>query len=298
MPSPLRPHVTRLPSFLVIGAAKAGTTSLYHYLAQHPDIYMSPVKEPRFFAHEGAPSPLVGKHAVFSSVTRLEDYLALFEEAGACEAVGEASPGYLYEESAPARIKCYVPEARLIAILRHPAERAFSNYTMLKMQGREPLPFAEALEAEDERVREGWSSNYHYRRAGLYAEQLERYYSGFPREQIRIYLYEDLQRDLVGLMRNMYGFVGVSPSFVPKTERYNVSGIPCMRLLYDLTRLGRRYKSALPAPVARTAARWSRYINQKNLRRPEMLAATRRKLTASFQHDVERLEALIERRGT
>src|SRR5215210_1748036 len=153
-----------LPNFLVIGAGKSGTTSLYHYLRQHPDVYMSPVKEPLFFAAEGGrirfPGPdgrMISRAANPGAVTRMKDYRALFAGVSGKKAVGEASPQYLYTPEAPLRIKHYVPEAKLIAVLRNPVERAYSAFLHRTRLGREPLAdFSEALRQEDSRMREGW----------------------------------------------------------------------------------------------------------------------------------------------
>lgn len=132
-----------LPNFLIIGAAKAGTTSLYHYLAQHPQIYMSPIKEPNFFALEERCVDFrgPGDHLYIKqfSVTELERYRSLFQGVTHEQAVGEASPLYLYSPVAPARSHRYVPEMKLIAILRHPVDRAYSAFLHLLRDEREPI---------------------------------------------------------------------------------------------------------------------------------------------------------------
>ena len=141
-----------MPNFLVIGAAKSGTTALYHTLKQHPQIFMSPVKEPHFFAFEGE-RPVYcgpGDRELFNPrvVFRLEDYVRLFDGLRAQTAVGEASVQYLMRsDAAAARIRQHIPRAKLIAILRQPADRAYSHYIMLRSQGLERLSFTQALAA-------------------------------------------------------------------------------------------------------------------------------------------------------
>ena len=142
-----------LPNFLIIGAMKSGTTSLYHYLKQHPQIYMSSIKEPNFFALEGSNldfNGAEGKEQIQrlikrESIINIEEYRALFRRAAHETAIGEASPMYLYSPEAPYRIRYYVPEAKLITILRNPVERAYSAFLYMTRDGREPLGEANSL---------------------------------------------------------------------------------------------------------------------------------------------------------
>ena len=111
------PEDPRWPNLFVVGAPRAGTTSLYHYLRQHPEIYMSPLKEPHFFSHSNPQSDTVVKHQ--------DAYLRLFDAARGEKLRGEASPAYLADPDAPARIKDASPEAKIVAVLREPVSRAF-----------------------------------------------------------------------------------------------------------------------------------------------------------------------------
>jgi hypothetical protein len=228
-----------MPNFLVIGAPKAGTTSLYHYLRQHPQVYMSPVKEPKFFAFEAAkPSSSRRKRdRVRTShlITDIEEYRVLFAGVSDEKAIGEASPQYLYVSGAAGRIRRYLPEARLMAVLRNPVDRAYSHHLHLVREGFERLSFSEALKKEEERIRDNWPMMWHYKNRGFYHEQLTRYYELFEAEQIRVYLYEDLKEDPVGMMRSIFRFLGVDDAFVPDTSLiHNASGIPKSRALHTL----------------------------------------------------------------
>ena len=143
-----------LPNFLVIGAAKAGTNALFHYLRQHHQVYMSPWKEPKFFAFESRDELTFraanGREAPVNATVILDrqEYEQLFDGARGELALGEASPHYLYVEKAPARIKALVPEMKLIAVLRNPVDRAFSSYLHLVRDALEPLDFGTALDAQ------------------------------------------------------------------------------------------------------------------------------------------------------
>jgi hypothetical protein len=149
-----------MPNFLVIGAGRSGSTSLYHYLAQHPQIFMSPVKEPKFFALEGHALDFRGpgdERIRVDTTTTLTAYRSLFDGVRGELAVGEASTLYLSHEAAADAIARHVPEMKLIAILRDPAERAHSAFQHLTRDGYEPLAnFEDALCDEPRRMAEGW----------------------------------------------------------------------------------------------------------------------------------------------
>ena len=289
-----------MPNFLVIGAAKSGTTSLYNYLAQHPDVYMSPVKEPKFFALEGENPVFRGPgDGEADAVTTLGGYQALFEGANGESAIGEASPLYLYRERAVGRIKHYVPEGRFIAVLRDPVDRAYSSFLHKVRDGRETTTdFAEALALEDRRIREGWAYGWHYKRRGFYHEQLSRFYEAFGPQRMRVYLYEDLKGDPRGLLRDAYGFLGVDDAFVPDLSlKHNVSGVPKNRLVHSLLRGRNPVKTALkpllPEPLRKKLLV---DLQRRNLEKaPPIPPQTRRGLVEEYREDVLKLQALIGR---
>ena len=292
-----------LPNFLVIGAQKAGTTALYHYLKQHPQVYMSPVKEPHFFSYEGEEPDHRGPRdrEILSRmvVTDRNAYGELFRGAAGEAAVGEASAGYLYDPEAPRCIRRYAPDARLIAVLRDPAERAYSSFLHMVRDGREPLDdFGLALQAEEARIRDNWSSIWHYRRAGLYHAQLKRYYEAFGKEQVRVYLYEDLKGDPGGVLRDAFGHIGVDDGFVPDVSaRHNVSGVPKSRALHGFLGSSHPLKSALKPFVPEAARlRLVTLMRNRNLSKPAPLSPeVRERLIGEFREDILRLEELIQR---
>lgn len=218
-----------LPNFLVIGAQKSGTSSLYRYLGAHPQVFMSRIKEPKFFALNGnglsfnAPADFPDK---VIRVADQDEYEALFDFADDEEVLGEASTWYLHSKEAPGRIKRHIPQAKLIAILRNPVHRAYSNFrfnrTYLQI---EPLSrFFKAVHAEEKRRQEGWGHPWYYAYKGMYFTHLKRYYDLFGRDQIRVYLFEDLKADPASLIQDIYRFLGVDDTFLPDfSQRYNVS---------------------------------------------------------------------------
>ncbi len=297
-----------MPNFLIIGAAKSGTTSLHQYLKQHPQIYVSPQKEPEFFALDGRDlnfSGPEGREPVTRRIqrecaTNIEKYRALFDGASGEMAIGEASPWYLYSAQAPNRIKHYIPEVRLIAILRNPVERAYSLFTYHRMRGYEPLSdFSQALRAEDDRKRNNWEWWWYYKDHGFYYAQLKRYFDAFDQDQIRVYLYEDLESDRVRFAQSVYRFLAVDDSVVPDVSlRYNMSGVPKNKLLSSLVdRRDHPVKTVLrPLLPAGLRKRLSTSVKNRNLVKPPPLAPEiRRELIEVYRDDIVKLEGLIGR---
>ena len=221
-----------MPNFLILGAAKAGTTSLYQYLKQHPQIYLTPIKETNFFALMGEQLDFCGpgdrEYINRFSLQTFDAYCAQFEGVTDEPAIGEASPLYLYHAQAPYRIRHHLPDVKLIAILRHPVERAYSAFLHLVRDGREPCAdFAQALEEEERRIRSRWEHIWHYKQMGFYAQQLKRYYQLFDRSQINVYLYDALKTNPLTLIRDIFQFLNVDEAFVPDLAvKYNVCDIP------------------------------------------------------------------------
>jgi hypothetical protein len=289
-----------LPNFLIIGAAKSGTTALYHYLRQHPQVYMCPQKETNFFAYGEQKVRFTGPRDANDSdfiITTLESYMAQFEAASNESAIGEASPWYLYSTDAAANISRRIPDAKLIAVLRNPVDRAFSSYLHVFKDGRESLSFEEGLIAEEDRIARGWEPIWHYQRVGLYAEQVKRFLSLFGRDQIRFYLYDDFLEDPDRLLVDIYQFLGVDPGFVADTSvRPNASGVPrnqlLGRLLLQPNRLKEAIKPLIPSPLRYEL---SQRLSQRLLEKPPLGEETRKKLLSSYKNDILLLQNLVGR---
>jgi len=283
-----------MPNFLVIGAMKSGTTALYYYLEQHPEIYMSPVKEPNFFSSQE-------QENAADTVTDIGAYQHLFRGASGEKAIGEASHSYLYEPRAAAEIRRYIPEARLIAILRNPINRAYSHFLHMVRSGAEPVDdFAQALREEKVGIRRERTFQDYIGR-GLYYEQLERYFGIFPREQVRVYLYEDLSDAPVRTVQDAFRFLEVDDSFVPDVSlRRNVSGQPKYRTLDGLLRRQSRIKHAakiyLPARLRWRLSRAFDDLKTRNLVGPPPLQSeVRRQLIGVYREDILKVQDLIHR---
>jgi Sulfotransferase domain len=296
------PRMT-LPNFLIIGAGKAGTTSLYQYLNQHPEVFLSAVKETNFFVYEGQ-NPQILQHSLSTDfpIRSLDAYCALFRDAAGAKAVGEASPRYLFDPMAASRIRRRLPGVRLVAILRNPVDRAYSAYSMFVRDGHERRSFRQAIADAERGIYDGAPrfGQKHYVGQGYYAKHLQPYFDLFDRSQITVPLFEDLHTDGVGLMRRLFGFLDVDDSFVPDTSlRHNRSGKPRNRLLQPLLHksvLTRTARRLLPGPLRRRAEAvqraWRDGLAQAA---PPLSPEVRALLTAKYRDDILALQDLIRR---
>ena len=288
------------PNFLIIGAAKSGTTALYQALRQHPQMFMSASKEPHYFAFADEAMAYQGPGVTINStsVTKLDEYEQLFAGVTHEKAIGEASALYLYVPAAARRIVEYAPEMKLVVILRHPAERAFSAFMHLRRDGREPLAdFRAALRAEAERTRDNWGFLWRYTGLGLYAHQLTRYYKLFPRAQISVFLYDDFRANPLGVVRETCRFLTISDNFTPDMAlRPKVSGIPRRRWLHDFLRGPHPAKAVAKLLVpASFRQRAKLRLTNRNLVKQELLPDIKRELTQVFHDDILALQDLLER---
>jgi Sulfotransferase family len=234
------------------------------------------------------------------SVTDIDTYRALFRGVTDEKAIGEASPLYLYSPEAPARIKHYIPQARLIAILRNPVDRAYSSFIQRVQKGDEPLQdFAQALREEENRIRNNWAPRWQVKQIGFYYAHLKRYYDMFEPEQIKVFLYEDLKEDPLGLVQSAYRFLGVDDTFIPDVSlRYMPSGIPKSKGLQTFLSRPNPLKSVLKLVVPRGLRRdLSAYAENRNIAGPPppIEENVRKELIDSYREDILKLEDLIGR---
>ena len=214
-----------MPNFLIVGAAKAGTTSLYHYLRQHPDIFMPEWKELSFFIGD----PYGPLHKVKSQ----QYYGKVFAQAKNQTAVGEASTSYLYDEAAPEIIKDKLGSIKILIILRDPVAMSYSLYNhQVRREGETIENFEAALDAEAHRKNDpdfkkncyGWHANYYYYQRGLYYQQVRRYLDKFGKDNVKIILFDELTADPVRVVQQVFRFLGVDDTFVPVIKVHNPAG--------------------------------------------------------------------------
>ncbi|GGO61044.1 sulfotransferase family protein [Nonomuraea cavernae] len=243
-----------MPDFLIIGVPKAGTTALHAALHRHPDLFLSPVKEPKHFLTDGPPPSTGGPgdaETYREHVWRRTDYEKLFAVAPPGTLAGEATPFYLYDLAAQRRIREAVPHARLIVILRDPVERAHSNWTHLWSAGLEPIgDVVRACAEEERRIAAGWAHFWHYVALGRYGEQLAHLFTLFAREQVLIFRYRDLVDRPAETLDRICAFLGVRQGLVSVLPRENVTAHPDASPRHALlASFRRRVPSGLAAPI-------------------------------------------------
>lgn len=226
------------PNFLCVGAPKAGTTSLYHYLKDHPKIYMASKKEPRFFCSEYyiALCKEDPRYSQSFSTVILDKYkyYSLFNCVKNESAIGEMSVQYLYLHnfSIP-RIKKILGDPKILIILRNPVDRCLSSYRRALRDDFERNSLLQAVQDESYKKKENWSLGHFHFSLGLYHEAVKAYMINFT--NVKVILYDDYKDDSIGVVREIYDFLGVQKEFTPNIEtKYNVSGIPISRFLHNL----------------------------------------------------------------
>ncbi len=255
-----------LPDFLIIGAPKAGSTAVHAALKQHPQLFLSEPKEPKFFLTGGKrPDPRNhrGPGDLHSSREWIWDrarYESLFDAAPYGALLGESTPFYLWDTVAHKRIHAEIPDVKLIAVLRDPVTRAYSNWTHLRGDGLEPEPnFMRAVSLEQQRVAAGYAPFWRYLELGLYGRQLEHLLRLFPRNQVFVLRYRRLVDDTAKVLDEISAFLGVETGLVSTVPRSNVSKtVPdnaLSRRLRAATRLGAAVGGHLPPQLWRQAQR-------------------------------------------
>ena len=271
----------RWPNLFVAGAQKAGTTSLWHYLGAHPDVYMSAVKEPHFFAPRGRP-------AIFVTVDEEEAYLRLFEGASGKRYLGEASTGYLVHRETAARIREASPEAKVVISLREPVLRAYSAYWWARRLGVERRSFLAAVRDELESP-----DALGYVGRGLYAEQVERYLAEFG-DAVHVMFLEELAADVRGEVRRLFEFLDLDAEAAEAVDTVPHHSFvwPRNPLAASLLRsplAGRLGRASVPA---RLRPRIERVLTRP---RPEMEPEARALLHDVFAPVVAELERVLAR---
>jgi hypothetical protein len=287
-----------LPNFLIIGVGKAGTTAMWHFLRQHPNIYMSSRKEPEFFSMHGQPTDFRGPRDGKSGhlVTERDAYEDLFRGVKTERAIGETSVWYLYLPNAAPAIKQLLPDVKLIAILRDPVERAFSNYLHTATGGLEPLPFREAMHAEERRILDHWSPMFHYKQKGFYFKQISHYLRFFSGDQMKICFFEDFMQNGGALLTDIFNFLGVPPVSVDTRTRINEVRALRSKTFDRISRgniLTQSIKPLLPGSMRRSLRTTVDKLNRKP--KPRLSEEDRAEFIKVYRDDILRLSDLLRR---
>lgn len=222
-----------LPNFLIVGAARSGTTSLYYYLKQHPDISFPILKEPKYFSSldRSFPQKGPGDSNIDKFIVKDKNvYLDLFNSL-VNKKVGEASPDYLYYHNSTAKsIYDELGDIPIIILLRNPILRAFSAYSYQRRDSREKLGFKEALDIEEKRLKMNYDFMWAYKNYGLYSNKVETFLNTFS--NVKIILTDQLKLDSKKILKEVFEFLEVDNNFqVDADIIHNVSGIPKNRFV-------------------------------------------------------------------
>lgn len=277
--------MSKLPNFIIIGAGKCGTTSLFHYLFQHPEIYMCPKKETFFFLDEASRL----KNKKWGAVVNLDEYKGLFKDAPENRLIGEISTTYYSEPNAAKSIHEVVPDTKVIAILRDPSNRAFSDYLMHHRFHIKDKPFESLI-----------TSNEYYVKLGFYYSQLINYFEIFDEKDIKILLYEDLLHNPQEFIKDLFIFLGVQPEIkVDMTKKYRDYGVPKNKILYNLfiksgkaQNITQQILKTLPNKLSTSIYK---KISNASMYKPTLSSTDRAKLIEIYRPEILKLQDLIGR---
>ncbi|MEQ8857282.1 MAG: sulfotransferase [Pseudomonadales bacterium] len=279
---PTSPGLDGKPNLIVIGAHRAGTTAVYRFCQEHPQVYMSPIKETNFLAFDPDNPAHLRDHEQYP-VRTLEEYRDQFRGVSAEPVVGEASPNYLYSQLAVERIAKHLPEAGLLLMLRNPIDRLRSMYLAQVRDGRTRRSWQQAI------------SSVPWLKRHAYCDNVARYVHAFGRQRLIVMFYEDLEADANAFCSDLFGRLRVDPTFVPNLQiRHNKGGVPRSKLLHRLT-TNKRVNTIAGSLVPHSWINAAKSVRNKNLDRPPPLEATEvTALRKVFRPDAERLELLLD----
>jgi hypothetical protein len=297
-----------LPDFFLVGAPKAGSTALHVGLSRHPQLFLAAVKEPKFFLTDGPPPTKGGPgdaRTYRQHVWRREDYEALFDPAPPGTRKGESMTLYLGHPEAHRRIAAAVPDARLIAVLRDPVDRAHSNWTHLFSAGLEPeRDFLAACRLEPERLARGWAPFWGYTKLGRYGEQLSSLFQHFARDQVLVLTYRELRDHPVATLDRVCRHLGVDTGVLTEIPAVNLTAAASSSWLNGMLGHGLRLGSTLSDRLAglipsgvreRVSGPAVRLLQREQQRRLPLTVEQHVALAPSFETDIAVLERVLGR---
>ena len=289
------------PNFLVIGAPKCGTTSLYYYLKQHPDIFLPVQKELHYFSYKSLSqnSNGPGDEVVLRGLCASQnEYYKHYDEVKLEKAIGDISPSYLYY-GMHEEIKKELGAVKIVVMLRNPIDKAFSQYMHMVRDQREILPFFDALMEETKRADMNWSDIWRYAESSLYSNKLKSFIRCFGRQNVHIVIFDDLISDPRGVTFDVLEFLGLETSVEINTDKsYNRTGNSRSRRLARFLNRPSRVKNIMKhlVPDALRIAIRLKIIDINTSSKPEIDEDSRKYLNEYFSSDIIEFERLIGRK--
>lgn len=293
-----------LPNFLVVGTAKSGTTSIFHYLNQHPDICL-PIKEshlfnnPKFFKEGGGDNSTKDKSEIISDLQQYKKTYSFPKRPA--EKVGEIGTGYLYDYSySISKIRETLGDIPIIIILRNPVERAYSSFQHFVKLGKGDSSFEEALLQEESRIENGWDFMWHHRNLGFYYEQVRAFQEEFSK--VKVTFFEDLKGDGESYMKSLFEFIGVDPTFKTDTKTIHNQSRISKSWMFRIANSNLNPIKVILRPIFRKL-----YSSEERRRLKEkarsfnsdsyskMNVSTRQKLINEYKNDIVKLEKIVHR---
>lgn len=279
-----------LPNFIIVGAPKAGTTSLYHYLSGHPQVYMSEPKEVNYFSKE----ELEAQNLFYQDFKAkdLDSYKTLFNKAIDKKAVGEGSVSYLFYPKTALRIKEVLPEIKTIILLRNPLDRGYSHYLMDLRLGLVNLTYDEIVYKTVKHKDLGLYYQ-QYVELGFYYEQVKRYIDTFGEKQVKVYLQKDLRNNPNSVIGDLYDYLEIDKTIIPNTvQEHNSFSMPKNDLIQKLYG-SQMFRTTLSKLFPNSAKVLLLNIFFERTKKPELCPKTREHLLKLYKPDIEKLEKLI-----
>lgn len=286
------------PHFIIVGAPKAGTTSLFKYLNQHPQVYFPKRKEPMFFCDYDA--NFAGPSADWYNANMInepESYLSMFADADEHKVTGEASTDYLSCPNAAVRIKNWNPDIKIIIILRNPIDRAYSEHMNLVSRMREEVDFLESINLEEQRIKNGYPPYFWHVRRGLYYEAVRNYLSIFDQKKVQVLFYDDLTQSPEQVIESILSFLDLETIPVDTSERFNISGRPKSRFLQHLLLSGKKrfINGSLGALMRKNEliGKTYRSLMVSNMEKPKLKKHEFRYVRDIFYEDIIKLQDFL-----
>lgn len=295
----MKSKFTHKPDFLVVGSAKAGTTSLFNFLGEHPQVFLPKRKEPKFFSYSSGINKLNGprdEKTIQFAVKTPENYQALYKNKGS-KIAGDGSVDnlYFYSKVIPL-IKEYLGDVKIIICLRDPIARAFSAYSMQLRDSRETLSYSDALKEEANRIKDNYEFIWHYKNCGLYYEQVKAYMDNFT--NVKIVFNSDLRHDTQNTMDSVLSFLNINEFNFDLEKNHNVTGIPKNKLFHQifvLSSFGRTFRKLFLSEKLKNFLKEKVFNKLIKYEKVEKETHENSTLLEFFKDDVDKLSKLLDK---